>query len=151
MHNFKLIIALFIVFSTGCNDIDNHFYNDLELDKSNNQIKYDDIHQLNLEIADLRKTIDESGFSPILTTSFSLTNNQNKLWPQAWVAFIVNIYIKDNKLATMTESGSLHNHSLGVMINQALPKFGIKVTDIRIEVTPISWMPTYPLNITPIQ
>ncbi len=100
MHNFNFIIILFIALLAGCNNSDNHFYNDLKLDESNNQIQYDDIHQLTLEIADLRKTIDESGFSPVLTTSFSLTNNQNKLWPQAWVAFIINIYIKDNKLAT---------------------------------------------------
>ena len=148
MHNYKLPICVCIWMTlSGCSDNTDRFFHVIEPENQTSKIEYSDIHRMNLAISEMSKSIDESGFSPSLNATFSLTNSQTGPWPQAWVAFIVNISIKDKLLASMTKSGSLHEHSLKVSVNQLLPKFGIKKDDINIEVNPISWMPTYPLVI----
>lgn len=151
MHSFKILLIFSAILLIGCNDSGSNFFHEFKQSESDSKIGYDDIHQLNLQMSKPTKTIDESGFSPILTTSFSLTNHKNKIWPQAWIAFQINFYIEDQQLSNITESGSLHQHSLEITIDQALPKFGLNESDIHIIVTPISWMPTYPLNIEPAQ
>jgi hypothetical protein len=133
----------------GCSDQPDHFFHTIKQSALDKEIEYSNIHRMNLDISHMTKSIDESGFSPSLNASFSLKNNLSRSWPQAWVAFVINISIKDKLLATMTKSDSLHNHTLKVSINQLLPKFGIKEKDIHINVVPISWMPTYPLIIQP--
>lgn len=148
MRNYKIVFVLsFFCFLQGCSDEANHFFHGMEMNDQANKIEYSHIHQMNLNMTNMSKSIDESGFSPSLQASFSLKNTQPSPWPQAWVAFLVNISIKDKPLASLTKSGSLHEHSLNVNVEQLLPKYGINKDDIHIEVKPISWMPTYPLNI----
>ncbi len=43
----------------------------------------------------------------------------------------------------------MQNHKLNVEFEQHLPKFGITQNDLNIRVSPIAWMPTYPLHILP--
>ena len=148
MLNYKYIATpLAVLFLNGCDDNTEHFFNSMKLNSETNQVEYSKLHRMSLNISDMTKSIDESGFSPSLNATFSLTNTQIGAWPQAWVAFTINISIKDKLLGTMTKSDSLHEHSLKVSVNQLLPKFGIKKEDIHIDVSPISWMPTYPLTI----
>lgn len=148
MLNYKpLTYSCLFVSIAGCMQQDDHFFHSLNIPEKETVINYKENHKLTLQVMNLSKKIDESGFSPTLLATFTLDNQNKSIWPQAWIAFMVNIRVNDKLLASMTESGSLHQNSLNVEINQTLPKFGVKNKDVSIDITPISWMPTYPLII----
>ena len=111
------------------------------------KIEYQDIHQLNLSITNLDNQIDESGFSPVLKSRFRLNNKNGGPWPQAWVAFNINISIKGKKVVSIAKADVMQEHSLHIEFEQNLPKFGIKTDDLTIKITPVAWMPTFPLQI----
>ncbi len=148
MHNFKKISGLIIctVLCVSCLDTpQTGFVNSTNLNQQN-QVEFQPIHQLKLTVSDLHKEIDESGFSPILKSHFQLKNLQDGQWPQAWVVFSINVFLKDLKVLSTTQSQALQNNSLRVDFEQTLPNFGIKKDELTIRVTPIAWMPTFPLH-----
>lgn len=118
--------------------------------KVNSGVEYQDIHQLKLVISDLHKKIDETGFSPVLKSHFQLNDLSESLWPQAWIVFNISIRIKDEEVAKITRANAMLSHSLNVEFEQSLPRFGIKNKDLTIVVTPITWMPAFPLQISPM-
>lgn len=148
MANSKIIlVALSYLFSTGCLDTSlPHFFSDISLD-SDNKIQYQDVHRLSLSLVALKKNIDESGFNPILNCYLRLENARKGPWNQAWVAFNISVFVNKHKVASIKRAGILQNHAMEVDIQQQLPKFGLNAKEIKIEITPIAWMPSYPLEI----
>ena len=145
MRNFKhawLLLAPLLL--SGCSD-NAHFFNSIE--NNSDGIHYSDTHQMNLHVTTFNKVIDESGFAPVLKCELLIENLKKGPWPQAWVAFNIDIYVKKQKLATLTKAGALESHQLIVFFDQNLPKFGYTLEDLDIDIQPISWMPTYPLSI----
>lgn len=157
MRNFNTlsattVIAMVIMSCSGCmeepqTDSKPHFFKSTSINQNSNQVEYLPIHQLKLEARNLKTKIDETGFAPKLIGYVELVNQSKGPWPQAWIAVNVELTIKDRKLATITKAGVLQDHQLSINIDQELPKFGLKTKDIRLSVTPIAWMPTYPLSI----
>ncbi len=153
MPNFKYVsLILFTLSISACFNFSNEeFFNTSHVNEDSRQIEYQDIHRLNLSITDLNNHIDESGFAPILKSQFILNNKSDGPWPQAWVAFNINIFIKKQKLASIAKADVMQEHSLHIKFEQSLPKFGIKPEDLTIKISPIAWMPTFPLNILPLK
>ena len=144
MRNYKILFSLTLsLFLVACSG-EPHFFSSIQ--NKDNHIEYQGVHQMSLNVTALNKLIDESGFAPILKCELLLENLKQGPWPQAWVAFNINIYVKGQKLAT--KAGALDSHQLMVIFDQNLPKFGLKEEDLSINVDPIAWMPTYPLNIS---
>lgn len=125
------------------------FFDNTHVNSDSNKIVFSDIHQMNLTIDKMHKVIDESGFSPKLNTQFQLSNPQSSVWSQAWIALNIDILLDGKKLASMQKADVIQDHVLKIEFQQILPKFGIKTKQIEIQVTPIGWMPTYPLHINP--
>ena len=149
MRNFKgLALILISGLMLGCLNEDNgHFFDTALINTQSQQIEYQAVHQLNLTIKDMDNQVDEAGFSPKFKSQFQLVDTSKGPWPQAWVAFNIELSIKGSKLAEITRAGAMENHSLVVDIEQTLPRFGIKAGQIDINIKPIAWMPTFPLNI----
>jgi len=148
MRSFSNLNAVIIslVFCVACSEQEQAgFFNSHNINQSN-QIEFQDIHQLKLTISELHKEIDESGFSPKLKSRFLLSNLQENQWPQAWVVFKIKILLKDLEILSITQSQALQNHQLAVSFQQDLPNFGIDKDQLSIRVTPIAWMPTFPLH-----
>lgn len=148
MANSKIIlVGVSYLLSTGCTDTSlPHFFSEISMD-ADNKIHYQDIHRLSLSLVTLKKNIDETGFNPILNCYLRLENAQKGPWNQAWVAFNINVFVNKHKVASIKRAGILQHHAMEVEIQQQLPKFGLKSKDIKIEITPIAWMPSYPLEI----
>lgn len=148
MHNFKGITLLLLtaILVAGCSDT-GHFFDTALINTQSQQIEFQAVHQLNLTIEGLNKEVDESGFSPKLKSQFTLSDTTKGPWPQAWVAFNIELHIGNKQLAQITRAGAMNEHTLQVDIEQTLPSFGVKAKDITINVKPIAWMPTFPLNI----
>lgn len=147
MLNSKGISLLLVLLCiSGCND-DGHFFDTALINTQSQQIEFKPVHQLNLTIEDMNKNVDESGFSPKFKSHFRLSDTTKGPWPQAWVAFVIELSIKNKRLAQITRAGAMNEHTLQVDIEQTLPSFGINEKDISISVKPIAWMPTFPLNI----
>ncbi len=151
MPNFNRIGFICIAFTlSGCLDLtQEQFFSTTAINQESQTMEYQDIHKLNLAISMLHKEVDESGFSPKLKSNFELNNLNEGPWAQAWVAFNINIFINDEKIASLTKADVMQNHRLNVEFEQHLPKFGITQNELRIRVSPIAWMPTYPLQILP--
>ncbi len=148
MRNFNYFSSLMLgsIFCVSCTDTQQTgFFNNTSVNQ-HNQVEFQPIHQLELTISDLHKEIDESGFSPILKSHFQLKNLQHSQWPQAWVVFSINVFIKDLEILSVTQSKALQNNLLQVSFEQPLPSFGINNDQLTIRVTPIAWMPTFPLH-----
>ena len=148
MANFKTLISLLgCLFLIGCSDQEeNQFFLDLSADGTQ-QFHYRNIHDMTLTLSKIQKSIDESGFSPVLKGKFSIENTQRGPFEQAWVAFTVNIIIGDQEIASLQRAGILQEHQMDVQFQHNLPKFGLHPEAIKIRVTPIAWMPSYPLFI----
>jgi hypothetical protein len=146
MANFKLVTYLSLFFLFGCNEQSPHFFSDIALDDKN-KFAYHEAHQLSLTLSKLTKRIDESGFSPILHSQFHLEDEQHGPWAQAWVAFNISIKVSGKEVVAIKRAGVLQNHSMDIKVQQELPKFGIKPDQVQIQIQPIAWMPSYPLNI----
>lgn len=146
MANFKLILCLPLVLILGCREQTPHFFSDITLDEKN-KFAYLEAHQLSLTLSKLTKEIDESGFNPILNTAFHLEDEQHGPWAQAWVAFNISILVAGKEIVAIKRAGVLQDHSMDINVQQTLPKFGIKPSDVQIQIQPIAWMPSYPLNI----
>lgn len=145
MRNFKLLALPILVFLlAGCQE-ESHFF--VSIKEQENRINYSDVHTMNLNVTALNKFVDETGFAPILKCELLLENLKHGPWPQAWVAFDIHIYVKGEKLSTITRAGALENHQLMVVFDQNMPKFGLAESEIAINIEPIAWMPTYPLEI----
>jgi hypothetical protein len=148
MPKFKpLICGLLTLPLTACLDSSEETFFSTKLSDKNSKIEFLDIHQLNLAIGQLVNEIDESGFSPILKSHFTLKDLSDGPWPQSWVAFNIGIYLEDEVLAHMSKANVMQDHTLTVTFEQPLPRFGIKQNELSIRVTPVAWMPTFPLNI----
>ncbi len=148
MSKFKLIFAVMLtLILTACLDSSQGQFFSTRLSDDTQKFEYQDIHQLKLAISELVKEVDESGFSPILKTHFTLKDLSNGPWPQAWVAFNIKIYVKDEELALISKANVMQDHRLTVSFEQHLPKFGIRQDDLKIQVMPVAWMPTFPLHI----
>ena len=152
MPNFKAFInGLLILPMAGCLDLSKEqFFSSTTLNKQSKEVEYQDIHQLNLAISELVKEVDESGFSPKLKSQFTLHNLNGGAWPQAWVAFNISVHLRDKELARISKANVMQDHSLMVSFEQHLPKFGISQEELTIRVTPVAWMPTFPLHILPV-
>ncbi len=152
MHSFNLCFYLAVVLSlmSGCSELSEQGFFSAANNKVNTGVMYQDIHQLKLVISDLHKEVDETGFSPVLKSSFQLNDLSESLWPQAWIVFSISIRIKDKELAKITRANAMLNHNLNVEFEQSLPRFGINHKDLAIVVTPITWMPAFPLQISPV-
>ncbi|NVK37674.1 MAG: hypothetical protein HWE18_07105 [Gammaproteobacteria bacterium] len=148
MANSKFILAgVSYLLTTGCSEPSlPHFFSDIGTDRDN-KIQYQDIHRLSLSLVTLKKTIDETGFNPVLNCYLRLENENQGPWNQAWVAFNINVFVSKHKVASIKRAGILQNHAMEVDIQQDLPRFGLKSKDIKIEITPVAWMPSYPLQI----
>ncbi len=150
MSKFKLItFGVLTLMLTACLDLPKEQFFSTRLNENNQKVEYQDIHQLNLAINGLVKEVDESGFSPKLKTHFSLKDLSDGPWPQAWVAFNIDIFLEDKKLARISKANVMQDRTLTVSFEQHLPKFGISQDEISIRVTPVAWMPTFPLHIMP--
>ena len=148
MRNFKIASAIIIGSALCASCLESQqagFVNSTNLNQ-HNQVEFQPIHQLKLTVSDLHKEIDESGFSPILKSHFQLKNLQDGQWPQAWVVFSVNVFLKDLKILSSTQSQALQDNNLRVNFEHPLPSFGIKKDELTIRITPIAWMPTFPLH-----
>lgn len=146
MVNFKPLLLLPALLILGCYDDASDFFSDISFDEKKN-IEYQNIHQLSLSLSKLTKTIDESGFSPVLKCQFHLENTLHGPWPQAWVAFNIGIFVGDQKVTAIKRAGVLQDHYMDIQFQQELPRFGIDIDKVKINITPIAWMPSYPLNI----
>ncbi len=150
MSKYKLIIyGVLTLMLTACLDFPKEQFFSTRLSDKNPKMEYQDIHQLNLAINGLVKEVDESGFSPKLKTHFTLKDLSDGPWPQAWVAFNIDVYLKDKKLARISKANVMQDRTLTVSFEQHLPKFGLSQDEISIRVTPVAWMPTFPLHIMP--
>ncbi len=152
MPNFKVLInGLLSLLLAGCLDMSNEqFFSSTTLNEQSKEVEYQDIHQLNLAISELVKEVDESGFSPKLKSQFTLHNLSGGPWPQAWVAFNIEVSLRGKALASISKANVMQDHSLSVSFEQHLPKFGISQENLTIRVTPVAWMPTFPLHILPV-
>jgi hypothetical protein len=153
MPSYKSLGPFSILLLTACidsNDDSQHFFQNANALIPGDTIEYSDIHKLSLSISPITKVINETGFSPLLNVSFSLNTAPPTTWPQAWVAFTVTTYINNKPISSRSDSKSIQQEKLDISFEQVLPKFGIKVNDISIEVLPISWAPGYPLTIHPL-
>ncbi len=151
MPNFKVLLnGFFSLLLVGCLDLPKEeFFSSTTLNQKSHEVEYQAIHKLNLAISELVKEVDESGFSPKLKSQFKLNNLSGGPWPQAWVAFNIEVHLKGKQLASISKANVLQNHSLVISFEQHLPKFGIGQEDLDIRVTPVAWMPTFPLQIMP--
>lgn len=149
MHNFSKRLVVFLsCASVGCMDHSQPlFFDNNHVNSESNQISFSDIHQLNLSIGEIENTIDETGFSPKLNTRFQLSSAPSSVWSQAWIALNIDVMLDGKKLASMHKADVIHEHVLMIEFQQILPRFGIQARQIDIQVTPIGWMPTYPLLI----
>ncbi len=148
MPKFKLIIyCVLTLMLTACLDFPKEQFFSTRISEKNQKVEYQDIHKLNLAINGLVKEVDESGFSPKLKTHFTLKDLSDGPWPQAWVAFNIDVYLKDKKLARISKANVMQDRTLTVTFEQHLPKFGITQDELSIRVTPVAWMPTFPLHI----
>ena len=147
MRNFKLILLSFSMI--GCQDDGQPdlFFDNTYVNSDSNQIIFSDIHQLHLSIGQIKNEIDESGFSPKLNIQFTLSNPHSSVWSQAWIALNIDILLNGKKLASITKADVIQDHALNIQFQQLLPSYGIKTQQISIHVSPIGWMPTYPLHI----
>lgn len=148
MRNFNYLSGLMLgsIFCVSCTDTQQTgFFNNTSVNQ-HNQVEFQSMHQLELTVSDLHKEIDESGFSPILKSHFQLKNLQHSQWPQAWVVFSINVFLKDLEILNVTQSKALQDNHLQVTFEQPLPSFGINNDELTIRVTPIAWMPTFPLH-----
>jgi hypothetical protein len=146
MANFKLFLFLPVVFILGCSEQVPHFFSDMTLNDTKN-FKYQDVHQLSLTLSNLTKKIDETGFSPVLKCAFHLENTKHGPWGQAWVAFNISVLVDNKEVIAINRADVLQNHIIDIEFQHELPKFGVKLKDIKIKIQPIAWMPSYPLNI----
>lgn len=147
MANFKQLILTPFVALLGCNDHnDAYFFSSMPLQEKQPFV-YQDIHKLALTLSNLTKEIDESGFSPVLKCKFHLENTLHGPWPQAWVAFDISVLVSNTEITSIKRAGVLQGYSMDIEFQQNLPKFGVKPADITINITPIAWMPSYPLII----
>lgn len=149
MANFKhacvIITSLLLI---GCfNHEENQFFLDLDPDGSK-RFHYRDIHTMSLTLSKLETSVNETGFNPILTGRFTLENTQKSPFHSAWVAFTINLLIADKTVATFQKAGVLKQHKINVEFQHNLPSFGIKPEQIKIDITPVAWMPSYPLSIS---
>ncbi len=149
MPNFKIIIYVFFTIAlSACLDLSQEeFFSTASINKKSSQMEYQDIHKLNLAISMLYKEVDESGFSPKLKSHFQLKNQNEGPWAQAWVAFSIDIYLNEERIASIAKANVLQNHRLKVEFEQHLPKFGISQHELQVRISPIAWMPTFPLQI----
>ena len=107
MSKYKLIIyGVLTLILTACLDFPKEQFFSTRLSDKNPKMEYQDIHQLNLAINGLVKEVDESGFSPKLKTHFTLKDLSDGPWPQAWVAFNIDVYLKDKKLARQVKKAN---------------------------------------------
>jgi hypothetical protein len=82
MPKFKpLICGLLTLPLTACLDSSEEMFFSTKLSEKNSKIEFLDIHQLNLVIGTLVNEIDESDFSPILKSHFTLKDLSNGPWP----------------------------------------------------------------------
>ncbi len=151
MLNFKGVIHGLLIWPlAGCLDMSTEqFFSSTTLNEHSKEVEYQAIHQLNLAISDLVKEVDEASFSPKLKSHFTLHNLNGGPWPQAWVAFNIRILLRGKELARLSKANVMQDHSLTVSFEQHLPKFGISPDELTIRVTPVAWMPTFPLHILP--
>jgi len=149
MANFKLYLyAPLLALLLGCiEQEENQFFLDLSSDETK-QFHYRDIHNVTLTLSDIEKSIDETGFSPIFKGAFSLENQQYGPFESAWVAFTINILLNHKEIASIQRAGVLQNHKMDVQFQLDLPKFGVAPEKVKIDITPIAWMPSYPLFIS---
>lgn len=147
MRNFNYISTFILgsILCTSCTEPQAGFFDDTNVNQ-HNQVEFQSIHQLELTVSNLHKEVDESGFSPILKSHFQLNNLQHSQWPQAWVVFSINVFLKDVEILSVTQSKALQDNHLQVTFEQPLPSFGINNDELSIRVTPIAWMPTFPLH-----
>jgi hypothetical protein len=149
MPSYKSLGPLSVLLLTACSD-NQHFFHSIGGQLPEGKIEYSDIHKLSLSISPIKKVINETGFSPLLNVSFSLSTIQPTSWSQAWVAFTVVTYVNKKPISSITNSKSIQQDELAVSFEQVLPKFGIQLDNISIDVRPISWSPAYPLSIQPL-
>ncbi len=149
MPNFKVLLnGCLSLLLVGCLDLPKEeFFSSTTVNQKSHEVEYQAIHKLNLAITELVKEVDETGFSPKLKSQFKLNNLNGGPWPQAWVAFNIEVHFKGKQLASISKANVLQNHSLVISFEQHLPKFGIGQEDIDIRVSPVAWMPTFPLQI----
>ena len=147
MRNCKGLVLLSILLLGGCFNDNSHFFDTALINDQSQQIEFKAVHQLNLTIGEMANEVDESGFSPKFKSQFQLVDSSKGPWPHAWVAFNIELMVKNKKVAEITRAGALDQHKLVVDIEQTLPSFGIKATDVSLNIKPIAWMPTFPLNI----
>jgi hypothetical protein len=147
MANFKRLLLILTTALLGCSENDEtEFFANIP-EKERQQFAYQDIHQLSLTLSKLTKDIDETGFSPILKCAFHLEDNQHGPWPQAWVAFNISVLVSNVEITSIKRAGVLQGHSMDIQFQHELPKFGVKPENIKINIKPIAWMPSYPLII----
>lgn len=150
----KTLLMTAVFFLSGCLDDDpnkqdiptqSSFF-DLSL-SANKQIQFSSQHTLTLTRSPIEWRIDESGFEPKLLASFKLKVEDESEWPMLWVAFNVNLAIKDKPLAKIARTGVMNNQELKVQIRQNLPRFGLDIDQLKLTIQPIAWMPAFPLQI----
>lgn len=152
MANFKQNLPTYLLVSLlgaliGCSETNTETFFTHVPSTANEDFAYSDIHQLSLTRSDVTKEIDETGFSPILKCKFHLENNQHGPWPKAWVAFNISVLALGSEVSSIKRAGILQGHAMDIEFQINLPKFGIKPDDIVINIQPIAWMPSFPLNI----
>jgi len=133
----------------GCKESPGYFYDQVQLDPATQHVQYHQEHQLKLDIIELTTTVDESGFSPKLKGIVRLENAKKGPWPQAWVAMHIDILLNNEPLSELTRADVIENHHIEIAFEQELPRFGIATKQLKVQVRPIAWMPTYPLLISP--
>jgi len=149
MDNFKRVLTAALIFAslTGCSD-NNQTDAFFKISVTDQQtVHYRDVHHLTLTISDITKAIDESAFNPVFKCHFQLENINHGPWDQAWVAFNISLQIGSKIIASIKRAGVLQNHIMDIHIQHNLPNFGYDIDDVEVKVTPIAWMPSYPLII----
>ncbi|GAA6135284.1 hypothetical protein NBRC116188_20740 [Oceaniserpentilla sp. 4NH20-0058] len=148
MVNCKSLFFVLIPFLFGCIEQEEDQFFTGSASDVEKRFHYRDIHNITLSLSQLNKVIDETGFAPIFKGQFSLENTQQGPFEKAWVAFTINILVANKIIASIQRAGVLQDHKMDVQFQHNLPKFGLSEEQVTIKVTPVAWMPSYPLSIS---
>jgi hypothetical protein len=143
-------LAAASLFVSACDNNEN-FFQSIDSSSNRENIIFSEVHKLDLSIDSIVKTINNSGFSPILDASISLRASRSIRWPKAWVTLKINIYSENEIVSSMTKSELFKKNTHTIILSQKLSEFNLDPDDIRIEILPIAWTPAYPLSIQAIK
>jgi hypothetical protein len=99
-------------------------------------------HELTIKVLSIKHLLDEKGFAPRLFSNLKLSTSSPQ-WPYIWCRINLTYHIgkKEWKISKMVY---FNNGEATLENTLELNRFGIKVKDVKLELSSDGWVPAFP-------